>query len=110
MKNDKELIQSLRDYAKNYKTDYPCVFNPKLALVIANRMEQLVSLSENGASAIDTSLHLSAYIKTLQEQLIEELKELEIDENGDIKMLSLFETGFSAGLRAMINKIAQMLD
>ena len=55
---DKEMIEALRDYAKEYTSGKPYGFNPGLALMIANRMEQLVALAENGQSAIDTNQRL----------------------------------------------------
>ena len=40
---DKEMIEALRNYAKSYTSDKRYAFNPGLALLIANRMEQLIS-------------------------------------------------------------------
>lgn len=74
---DKELINYLKDYAKSSTSGAPYVFNPGLALIIANRMEQLVSLAENGQSAIDTNQRLVAHIDNLKTQLngaIEDIK------------------------------------
>jgi hypothetical protein len=39
--SDKELINALRDYAKVYSNGQPYNFNPGLALMAANRIEQL---------------------------------------------------------------------
>lgn len=50
---DRKMIESLRDYAKAYASDKKYDLNPGLALMIANRMEQLIDLVENGQNAID---------------------------------------------------------
>jgi hypothetical protein len=42
--NDKTMIEALRNYARAYSSDKPYGLNPGLALMIANRMEQLVSI------------------------------------------------------------------
>ena len=55
MISDKKLIEMLKQYAKSYNNGEPYGFNPGLALIIANRMEQLITLAENGQSAIETS-------------------------------------------------------
>ena len=60
---DKEMIEALRDYAKEYTSGKPYGFNPGLALMIANRMEQLIALAENGQSAIDTNMRLIEKLK-----------------------------------------------
>lgn len=39
---DREMIDALRHYAKAYTSDKAYGFNPGLALMIANRMEQLI--------------------------------------------------------------------
>ena len=44
---DKQMIAALRDYAKAYTQGKPYGLNPGLALVIANRMEQLVAAEQN---------------------------------------------------------------
>lgn len=43
---DKEMIKALRDYAKSCVTDKHYPFNPGLALMIANRIEQLINNEE----------------------------------------------------------------
>ena len=43
--NDKKLIDSLRKYAKSYIDGTPYNLNPGLALMIADRLEQLISVS-----------------------------------------------------------------
>ena len=43
---DKEMIEALRNYAKSYTSDKKYTFNPGLALLIANRMEQLIARAE----------------------------------------------------------------
>ncbi len=40
---DREMIEALRDYARAYTSDKAYDLNPGLALMIANRMEQLVN-------------------------------------------------------------------
>lgn len=45
---DKKMIETLRDYARTYTSGSPYSFNPGLALMIANRMEHLVAIVENG--------------------------------------------------------------
>jgi hypothetical protein len=42
MMTDREMIDALRHYAKAYTSDKAYGFNPGLALMIANRMEQLI--------------------------------------------------------------------
>ena len=42
---DKELIEALRNYAKSYTNGNPYNFNPGIALMVSNRMEQLVGTS-----------------------------------------------------------------
>ena len=49
---DKDMIELLRDYAKAYMSGKPYNLNHWIALMIANRMEQLVSLVENRESAL----------------------------------------------------------
>ena len=66
---DEEIVRALRDYAQACISDKHYNFNPGLALMIANRIEQLIALSENGKSAIDTNQRLVAYIKELQLKL-----------------------------------------
>lgn len=66
--DDKELIKLLRDYAQAYVNDNHYDFNPGVALMIANRMEQLIALAENGQSAIDTNQRLTTYISDLKTQ------------------------------------------
>lgn len=39
---DKELIKALRDYAKSYVNDMSYGLNPGIALMAANRMEELI--------------------------------------------------------------------
>ena len=39
---DKQMIDALRNYARTYTSGKPYSLNPGLALMIANRMEQLV--------------------------------------------------------------------
>ena len=39
---DKKMIEILRDYAKAYTNGKPYGLNPGFALMVANRMEQLV--------------------------------------------------------------------
>lgn len=39
---DKKMIEILRDYARAYTSGKPYSLNPGLALMIANRMEQLI--------------------------------------------------------------------
>lgn len=56
---DKKMIESLRDYARTYTSGKPYSLNPGFALMIANRMEQLITLAENGQSAIDTNKKLA---------------------------------------------------
>ena len=43
---DKKMIDSLRDYARAYTSGKPYDLNPGLALMIANRMEQLIGASK----------------------------------------------------------------
>lgn len=74
--NDKELIKALRDYAQACVSDKHYDFNPGLALIIANRMEQLTALAENGQSAIDTNRRLTECFVELQPQLDEAIKVL----------------------------------
>lgn len=57
------MIEALRNYAKEYTNGKPYGFNPGLALMIANRMEQLIALAENGQSAIDTNQRLCEKLK-----------------------------------------------
>ena len=40
---DREMIDALRNYARSYTNDKPYALNPGLALMIANRMEQLIA-------------------------------------------------------------------
>jgi hypothetical protein len=56
---DKKMIEALRDYARTYTGGKPYDLNPGLAFMIANRMEQLIALAENGQSAIDTNKKLA---------------------------------------------------
>ena len=42
---DREMIDALRHYARSYTNDHPYALNPGLALMIANRMEQLLILA-----------------------------------------------------------------
>lgn len=39
---DKQMIEALRAYARAYASDKKYELNPGLALMIANRMEQLI--------------------------------------------------------------------
>ena len=41
---DKKMIESLRNYARAYSSEKSYDLNPGLALMIANRMEQLVNI------------------------------------------------------------------
>lgn len=41
--NDKELVEALRNYAASYMSGIPYSFNPGLALLIADRFEELTS-------------------------------------------------------------------
>jgi hypothetical protein len=43
---DKAMIEALRNYARAYTSDKAYGFNPGLALMIANRMEQLITNTE----------------------------------------------------------------
>ena len=43
---DREMIAALREYAKEYTRGKPYGLNPGLALMIANRMEQLLDQVE----------------------------------------------------------------
>lgn len=43
---DRKMIEALRDYAKSYTSGKPYDLNLGLALMIANRMEQLVDMLE----------------------------------------------------------------
>lgn len=43
---DREMIEALRNYARSYTSDNKYDFNPGLALMIANRMEQLLNQVE----------------------------------------------------------------
>ena len=45
--NDKSMIEALRNYARAYSSEKSYDLNPGLALMIANRMEQLVSMVNN---------------------------------------------------------------
>lgn len=63
---DKKMIESLRDYTRTYTSGKPYSLNPGLALMIANRMEQLVSLAENGQSAIDTNRRLTEKLAQME--------------------------------------------
>lgn len=42
---DNKMIEALRDYARAYTIDKKYDLNPGLALMIANRMEQLVEIA-----------------------------------------------------------------
>ena len=44
---DREMVEALRDYARTYTKDSKYDFNPGLALMIANRIEQLIAMVEN---------------------------------------------------------------
>lgn len=44
---DKKMIEALRNYAKEYTSGKPYGFNPGLALMIANRMEQLIDIAND---------------------------------------------------------------
>ena len=44
--SDKELIQALREYAKGY-TQHNNILNPGVAIMIADRMEELTNLLDN---------------------------------------------------------------
>ena len=63
---DREMIEALRDYARTYTSGKPYGFNPGLALMIANRMEQLIALVENGQSAIDTNQRLVKELEKME--------------------------------------------
>ena len=63
---DKQLIKILRDYTKAYIDGKPYYINPGLALMIANRVEQLVALVENGQSAIDTNQRLAGKLVEIE--------------------------------------------
>ena len=43
---DKKMIEALRNYAKEFTKGKPYALNPGLALMIANRMEQLINMVE----------------------------------------------------------------
>lgn len=43
---DKKMIELLRDYARAYTSGKPYDLNPGLALMIANRMEQLIGVAK----------------------------------------------------------------
>lgn len=43
---DKEIIELLRDYARAYSKGRPYSLNPGIALMIANRIEQLINNNE----------------------------------------------------------------
>lgn len=43
---DKKMIEALRDYSRAYTSGKPYNLNPGLALMIANRMEQLIAMEE----------------------------------------------------------------
>ena len=70
MKTDKELVGILRNYAQAYTSDKRYNFDPEFALIIANRMEQLIALAENGQSAIDTNKRLIGYIYGIPIQVV----------------------------------------
>jgi hypothetical protein len=44
--SDKKMIELLRDYVKSYTSDKKYDLNPGLALMIANRLEQLSATVE----------------------------------------------------------------
>ena len=50
---DREMIEALRNYAKEYTKGERYSFNPGLALMIANRIEQLIALIEKVQSEAD---------------------------------------------------------
>lgn len=81
--DDKELIKALRDYAHNYINDNSYDFNPGLALMVADRMEQLIALAENGQSAIDTNKRLVKHIDNLQAQLDMAIEDIKVALNTD---------------------------
>lgn len=66
---DRQMIEALRRYARAYTDGKPYGLNPGLALMIANRMEQLIALAENGQSAINTNQQLVEQIKILESQI-----------------------------------------
>lgn len=43
---DKELVEALKDYTRSYTSGKPYNFNPGLALIIANRIEQFIIKKE----------------------------------------------------------------
>ena len=45
---DRQMIEALRRYARAYTDGKPYGLNPGLALMIANRMEQLLDQLEEG--------------------------------------------------------------
>lgn len=67
--DDKDLIKILKDYVQTCTGDKHYDFNPVAALIIANRMEQLIALAENGQSALDTNKILSDYIMKMKSKL-----------------------------------------
>lgn len=81
--DDKILIKALRNYAQAYVDDQYYDFNPGFALMIANRMEQLIALSENGQSAIDTNQRLAENITELQSQLDAAVNDIKVALNTD---------------------------
>ncbi len=50
---DKKMIEVLRAYARAYASDKKYDLNPGLALMIANRIEQLISIAENRQNEVD---------------------------------------------------------
>ena len=50
--NDREMIEALRNYARAYTSDKKYELNPGLALMIANRMEQLIATNHTYCSEL----------------------------------------------------------
>lgn len=71
---DKKMIESLRNYARAYVGDKKYDLNPGLALMIANRMEQLIQTDHNYCSELsketltyNIQYHLLTHCNTTEE-------------------------------------------
>ena len=101
--DDKDLIKILKDYVQTCTDDKHYDFNPGAALIIANRMEQLIALAENGQSALNTNKILSEYIMKMQSKL-ETIPAHNIKIGDKVWILNKFNSEYFVDTRAYVIK------
>lgn len=94
---DTELIEALRNYARSYSNGNPYTFNPGVALMVANRLEQLTIKTEFNIGDrvwIPDCVYDEWFVRNKEGDIINSVRIYHNIDGNELKMYTLKNDGY----------------